>query len=275
MGTDGELQSVKIWTTRFKEEILVSFRGFHLQTAKLEAAGLIQCSVGNGTQLASRLWYWGKVSDMRSELRELFSGGFVRKEVPEVVFNLLQVAVLLSVQDSFIQGSRLWYWGMSRTQKQSSGSFLHREFVKRGSQNLYLTFCKWQFCCQCRGRMGGRAVSSVPTFQELWGDPPQRGKRCQEKPLMWSRKFGTGFFLLSRKAQHLGQEEGGFVLGQSGVTSFILPGWNSPCQEDSRQLQAPLYPEFFTPWLWEVPVTWNQSSWQQQQQQAASIWKNH
>lgn len=43
---------------------------------------------------------------MRSELRELFSRGFVRKEVPEVVFNLLQVAVLLSVQDSFIQGSR-------------------------------------------------------------------------------------------------------------------------------------------------------------------------
>lgn len=85
---------------------------------------------------------------------------------------------------------------------------------------MHLTLCKWQICCQCRGREGGRAVPSVPTFQELQEDPPQPG----EGGFDVSRKFGTWFFLLSRKAEDLGQGEGGFVLGQGGVTSFTLPG---------------------------------------------------
>lgn len=140
----------------------------------------------------------GKASDMKTELRELFAGELVKKEVPKVVFNPVQVSVLLSVH----------------------------------------------------GQGAGRAVASVPTFQELQGDPPQQGKGCRGKLLMWSRKFGTWFSLLSRKAEDLGQEEGGFVLGQGGLTSFTLAGRNSLCQEDSRQSQkaeAPPQPEFLMP----------------------------
>lgn len=64
------------------------------------------------------------------------------------------------------------------------------------------------------GRQSCVLCPHIPEFQE---DPSQQ-KGCQEKPLMWSRKFGTWFFILSRKSEDLGQEEGGFVLGQGGVT---------------------------------------------------------
>lgn len=122
----------------------------------------------------------------------------MKKEVPKIVFNAVQVADLLSVQG---QGGR-------------------------------------QSCALCPHIPGAPGGSSTAR------------RRMPRKAFDVSRKFGTWFFLLSRKAEDLGQEEGGFVLGQDGVTSFTLPERNSVCQEDSRQSQeaeAPLHPEFLMP----------------------------